>query len=147
MKKPLDFVLLMAEDDSDDQDLFKDALEQYYDPVQLRFVADGEECCDYLKRRGRYADPELSPRPGLILLDLNMPRKNGKEVLSEIKADESLKSIPVIVFTTSRSPFDIQEAYQLGSNSYMVKPNTYRETLALIQQLAGFWFNAAELPE
>ncbi|PQA59404.1 response regulator [Siphonobacter curvatus] len=147
MKKPLDFVLLMAEDDSDDQDLFKDALAHYYDPVKLRFVADGEECCDYLKRKGHYANPESSPRPDLILLDLNMPRKNGKEVLSEIKADDSLKSIPVIVFTTSRSPSDIQEAYQLGSNSYMVKPNSFRETLDLIQQLAGFWFTAAELPD
>lgn len=110
-------------------------------------MADGEECCEYLKRKGRYANPESSPRSDLILLDLNMPRKNGKEVLSEIKADDSLKSIPVIVFTTSRSPSDIQEAYQLGSNSYMVKPNSFRETLDLIQQLAGFWFTTVELPD
>ncbi|MDR6195689.1 response regulator [Siphonobacter sp. SORGH_AS_0500] len=146
MKKVLDFVLLMAEDDSDDRDLFREALEQYYQVNDIRFVSDGQECCDYLKRKGRYENPEDSPRPGFILLDLNMPRKNGKEVLKELKNDPDLKKIPVVVLTTSHAPKDIQDTYDMGTNSYLVKPSSYTETLSMVEHLGKFWFNTVKLP-
>ncbi len=146
MRKALNFVLLVAEDDFDDQDLLREALEQYYEVSDLRFVSDGEECCDYLKRRGRYANPEESPRPDFILLDLNMPRKNGKEVLLELKSDPELKKIPVVVLTTSHTPLDIEEAYHCGTNSYLVKPSSFSETLSMVEWLGSFWFNTVQLP-
>ncbi len=146
MKKVLDFVLLMAEDDSDDQDLFREALEQYYQVSDIRFVSDGQECCDYLKRRGRYANPADSPRPSFIILDLNMPRKNGKEVLQELKKDPELRRIPVVVLSTSRATQDIQESYDYGTNSYLIKPSTFTETLSMVEYLGGFWFNTVKLP-
>src|SRR3982750_3470141 len=111
---PKPITILMADDDADDRELTREASAESRLANDLRFVEDGEELLDYLKRRGRYADPASSPRPGLILLDLNMPRKDGREALEEIKADPELKCIPVVVLTTSKTEEDILRSYGLG---------------------------------
>ncbi|MDZ7261448.1 MAG: response regulator, partial [candidate division KSB1 bacterium] len=114
--------ILMAEDDPEDRLLVKDAWEESRVLNELRFVEDGEELMDYLYRRGPYAEPARAPRPGLILLDLNMPRKDGREALKEIKADPELRRIPIVVLTTSKAEEDILRTYDLGANSFITKP-------------------------
>src|ERR1700709_2088762 len=115
-------VILMADDDADDRLLTREAFEKNHLANDLRVVGDGVELLDYLKRRGKYADPDSSPRPGLILLDLNMPRKDGREALKEIKEDPRLKNIPIVVLTTSGEEEDILKTYDLGANSFIRKP-------------------------
>src|SRR5215510_3075528 len=109
--KPI--TILMADDDADDREMTREAFEESRLANDLRFVEDGVELLDYLQRRGKYADPTTSPRPGLILLDLNMPRKDGREALREIKADPNLKNIRVVVLTTSKADEDIHRTYGL----------------------------------
>ena len=116
--------IVMADDDADDRLLAKEALEDCGLATDLRFVEDGEQLLDYLYRRGKYIDPADSPSPGIILLDLNMPRKDGREVLREIKADPQMRRIPVVVFTTSQADEDICRTYDLGVNSYVVTVHT-----------------------
>src|SRR3954470_8408480 len=116
-KQPI--TILYADDDLDDQLLVKEALAEARLLNDLRFVGDGEELLDYLHRRGVYADRSKSPRPGLILLDLNMPRKNGREALAEIKQNPDFRRIPIIVLTTSRAEEDIYRSYDLGVNSFI----------------------------
>src|SRR6266404_8838458 len=113
-------VILMAEDDADDRLLAQDALTECRLASDLHFVENGEELLDYLHRRGKYAQSP-APRPGLILLDLNMPRKDGREALREIKMDPDLRRIPVIVLTTSKADTDISQIYELGANSFIAK--------------------------
>ena len=113
----------------------------------LRFVTDGEELMDYLLRRGQYEDPSDSPRPGLILLDLNMPRKDGREALEEIKAHPSLRSIPIVVLTSSKAEEDILRSYDLGVSSYLVKPVTFDKLIDLIQGMGRYWLEIVELPD
>lgn len=144
--QPVPFTILMADDDPDDRMLAADALQESRLSNPLRFVEDGEELMDYLLRRGRYADPASSPRPGLILLDLNMPRKDGREALAEIKAEPSLRRIPVVVMTTSDAPNDIGEGYDLGCNSYVVKPVTFDGLTRVIRMLGSYWFQLVESP-
>src|SRR5262245_47609520 len=115
-------VILMAEDDADDRLLAQDALSECGLASDLHFVENGEELLDYLFQRGKYANHDEAPRPTLILLDLNMPRKDGREVLKEIKGDPSLRTIPVVVLTTSRADTDVDRIYQLGANSFITKP-------------------------
>ncbi len=138
--------ILVADDDADDRMLMKDALVESRLADELTFVEDGEQLLDYLHRRGEYADPAVSPRPGLILLDLNMPRKDGRETLREIKSDTSLRSIPVVVLTTSSDEEDIISSYDLGASSYIVKPETFEELLAAAQILRKYWFEVVALP-
>ena len=140
-------VILMADDDADDRLLANDALADCKFEGQVRFVEDGEELVDYLRRRGKFKAGESNPRPGLILLDLNMPRKNGKEVLLEIKSDPTLRQIPVVVFTTSRSDTDIAAVYELGANSFVVKPAGYEDLVGIMQSLKQYWFSIVQLPE
>src|SRR5713101_1259658 len=118
--KPI--VILMADDDADDRLLAKDALVECGLANDLHFVENGEEILDYLRRRGRYQQPGAAPRPGLILLDLNMPKKDGREALREIKSDPDLKKIPVVVLTTSKAETDVGQIYELGANSFISKP-------------------------
>src|SRR4051812_35757301 len=124
-KPPGNITILMAEDDADDRMLTEEAFEESKLVNDLRFVEDGQELVDYLKRRGRYQDPCASPRPGIILLDLNMPRKDGRQALTEIKADPDLRNIPVIILTTSKAEEDVVRTYGLGANSYIQKPVTF----------------------
>ena len=138
--------LLLAEDDPDDRLLTRQALEKSRVANDLRCVEDGEELLDYLRRRGRYADPKQSPRPGLILLDLNMPRKDGREALREIKSDPRLRAIPIVALTTSKSEEDVVRTYNLGVNSYITKPVRFSALVEVMQAIGKYWFEIVELP-
>lgn len=138
--------ILMADDDADDRRLTRDALEESRLANDLRFVENGEELLAYLRRQGKYAAAEASPRPGLILLDLNMPRMDGRTALKEIKADPDLRQIPVTVLTTSKADEDIFRSYDLGVNSYIVKPVTFEALVDILQTLEKYWFEIVELP-
>ncbi len=139
--------ILMADDDPDDCLLTKEALQ--YDRLvnDIRFVRDGEELMDYLCRRGKYVDPASSPHPGLILLDLNMPRKDGREALKEIKSDPRLRHIPIVVLTTSKAEEDIIRTYDLGANSYITKPVKFEGLVEAMRTLKRYWFEIVELPD
>lgn len=138
--------ILMAEDDPDDRLLAREALEEARLANDFYFVEDGEELMDYLHRRGRYAPPAEAPRPGLVLLDLNMPRKDGREALAEIKADAVLRRIPVVVLTTSEAEEDILRSYDLGVNAYITKPVTFESLVGLMKVVGKFWLEIVELP-
>jgi CheY-like chemotaxis protein len=138
--------ILMADDDEDDRLLAKDALEECRLANNLHFVVDGEDLMDYLYHRGKYTQLINSPRPGLILLDLNMPKKDGREALQEIKGDPELRLIPVIVLTTSKAEEDIYRTYDLGANSYIAKPVTFESLVSVMKALGKYWFEIVELP-
>lgn len=139
-------VILMAEDDPDDRMLSEEALQEAHIINDLRFVADGEELIDYLNNRGRYQRPDSAPRPSLILLDLNMPRKDGREALSEIKSNPELRSIPVVVLTTSKAEEDIMRSYDLGVSGYITKPVRFEELVEVMKTIGRYWFEVVELP-
>ena len=139
-------LILMAEDDADDRLLVQDAFAECGASDTVRFVADGEELVDYLMRRGKYEKASASPRPDLILLDLNMPRKDGREALKEIRAHKELRRVPVVVFTTSRADTDIDKVYELGANSFITKPAGFEALVNTVTQLTGYWFGTVELP-
>ena len=138
--------ILIADDDLDDQLMIKEALYENQLANDLRFVSDGEELMNYLYRNGKYADPKLSPRPGLVLLDLNMPKKDGRESLAEIKSNPSLRDIPVVVLTTSKAEEDIYRTYNLGVNSFITKPVTFDSLVSITRDLGRYWFQIVELP-
>ena len=142
--------ILLAEDDPDDRMLIADAMVEGRLVNDVRFVEDGEELMDYLHRRGRYSgaatEESTAPRPGLILLDLNMPRKDGREALREIKADPSLRQIPVVVLTTSKAEEDVLRSYDLGANSFITKPVTFKSLVDLMKNLGRYWLEIVELP-
>jgi CheY-like chemotaxis protein len=135
----------MADDDDDDRRLTREALLEGRLANDLRFVENGEELMDFLRHQGKYATCD-APRPGLILLDLNMPRKDGRTVLKEIKSDPELRQIPVVVLTTSQADEDIFKSYDLGVNSYIVKPVTFDALVDILQTLEKYWFEIVELP-
>jgi CheY-like chemotaxis protein len=143
---PKPSVIVMAEDDMDDRLLIKDALAESNWPADLRFVDNGEEMMDYLTHSGKYAESEAAPRPNLILLDLNMPRKDGREVLREMKSRPDLKRIPVVVLTTSKADTDIERMYELGANSFISKPIQFDSLVRLMRLLAQYWLQTVELP-
>lgn len=138
--------ILMADDDEDDRDLARDALAGTRLAERMEFVHDGQELIDYLRHAGPYRQDEPR-RPSLILLDLNMPRKDGREALAELKADASLRQIPVIVLTTSSDEIDIVTAYDLGANSYITKPVTHTGLTEVMQSIAHYWSEIVELPD
>ena len=138
--------ILMADDDADDRRLTQEAFEEGRLINDVRFVENGEQLLDYLRKQGKYAAPAEAPRPGLILLDLNMPRKDGRTVLKEIKTDPVLRQIPVVVLTTSKADEDIYKSYDLGVNSYIVKPVTFEALVDILQTLEKYWFEIVELP-
>ena len=138
--------ILMADDDADDRRLTQEALEEGRLMNELRFVMHGEELMDYLRHEGKYAPPAVAPRPGLILLDLNKPRKDGRSVLQEIKSDPELRTIPVVVLTTSKADEDVYKSYDLGVNSYIVKPVTFEALVDILQTLEKYWFQIVQLP-
>ena len=138
--------ILLADDDPDDRQLTQDAFAENRLANILHCVDDGEELMDYLHRRGKYDRLRGEALPGLILLDLNMPRKDGREALKEIKADPELRRIPIVVLTTSKAEEDILRSYDLGVNSYVTKPVTFRSLGELIKILGRYWFEVVELP-
>ncbi len=144
-KKPLP--ILMAEDDEDDRLLAQDAFMESKLSNPLFFVNDGEELLDYLYHRGRYVSQEQFPLPGLILLDLNMPRKDGREALREIKSDAKLRQIPIIVLTTSKEEEDILRSYSLGVSSFITKPVTFEQLVEVIQCVGQYWFEIVSMPQ
>jgi len=139
-------VILLADDDEEDRMLAAGALGESRVVNDLRFVEDGDELLDYLYHRGKYEDRESSPAPGLILLDLNMPRKDGREALREIKADPDLRRIPVIVLTTSQAEEDIYRTYDLGANSFITKPVSFEGLVTVMRDIGRYWIEIVELP-
>ncbi|MBE9029152.1 response regulator [filamentous cyanobacterium LEGE 11480] len=139
--------ILVAEDDEDDRLLMEEALEENRLANDLHFVGDGEELMDYLCNRGQYHDPATAPRPSLILLDLNMPRKDGREALQEIKADPHLRQIPIVVLTTSKAEEDILRTYDLGVSSFIAKPVVFESMVQIMKTLGTYWFEIVELPD
>ena len=140
------FTILLADDDPEDRMLTRDALAESRCANQLDYVGDGEELMDYLHRRGKYNHLAGMPLPGLILLDLNMPRKDGREALKEIKGDSNLRRIPVVVLTTSKAEEDIYRTYDLGVNSFISKPVKFEGLVNIMQTLSRYWVEFVELP-
>ncbi len=138
--------ILMADDDSDDRRLTQEALAESRLMNPMVFVENGEELMDYLRHEGKYAPPHAPGRPGLILLDLNMPRKDGRSVLKDLKNDPELRTIPVVVLTTSKADEDVYKSYDLGVNSYIVKPVTFEALVDILQTLEKYWFQIVQLP-
>lgn len=137
--------ILIADDDEEDRMLARDALEESRLANRLCFVEDGVELLDFLYQRGAYAEPDAAPRPGLILLDINMPRMNGFEALREIKQDPDLRTIPVVILTTSRADEDIVRGYDLGVNSFISKPVTFEGLVDVMRALGRYWFEIVDL--
>ncbi len=139
-------IFLVAEDDPDDRQWIKEALIETHTTAEVRFVEDGEELMDYLNHRGKYKTSSLLSYPGLILLDLNMPKKDGREALKEIKTDPRLRHIPVVILTTSKSEEDIFRTHDMGANSVILKPVTYSGLVEIMRSLVQFWLEVAQLP-
>lgn len=143
--KPI--TILMADDDEEDRDLTGEALARAHLANEVRFVSDGQELLDYLRREGSYGGHgSEAPTPGIILLDLNMPKKDGREALEEIKADPSLRKIPVVVLTTSRDEEDVIRSYDLGVSSFITKPVTFGSLVEVMGAWGRYWFEIVELP-
>lgn len=142
--KPI--VILLADDDEEDRMLACEALSESRLANEIYSVCDGEDLLDYLRREGKYAPPAEAPRPGLILLDLNMPRKDGREALKEIKADPVFRQIPVVVMTTSQAEQDVLESYNCGASSYIQKAVTFDGLVEVMKALGLYWFEIVELP-
>jgi CheY-like chemotaxis protein len=138
--------ILLADDDADDRLMAKEALEESHLLNPLETVEDGEQLLDYLRRNGKYSDLADQPLPGLILLDLNMPRMDGREALKEIKSDPKLCHIPIIVLTTSKAEEDIYRTYNLGVNSFITKPVSFTALVDLMKNLGKYWFEIVTLP-
>ena len=138
--------ILVAEDDIDDRLLITKAFKESFDKANLICVENGEILLSYLRREGKYQDQNKYPAPNLILLDLNMPKKDGREALVEIKSDENFKTIPVIIFTTSQLEDDIKATYTSGTNSYITKPGTFDGLLSVGKELQTYWGKTVLLP-
>ncbi|AXR06960.1 response regulator [Salinimonas sediminis] len=145
-KAALPINILMADDDEDDRLLTLDALKESRVLNNLYCVEDGVELLEYLRREGKYADPKDSPRPSLILLDLNMPRMDGREALQQIKTDPAIRGIPVVILTTSKEEEDMLRGYDLGCASYITKPVNFEGLVDLMRTLGRYWIEFVELP-
>lgn len=138
--------ILIADDDAEDRMLVKDALEENRIVNNIHFVENGEDLLDYLFNKGNFTDKNKYPVPDIILLDLNMPRKDGREALKDIKADAALRIIPVVVLTTSKAEEDIIRSYDLGVSSFITKPVTFNSLVEIMKTLSRYWFEIVELP-
>lgn len=138
--------ILIADDDDDDRQLAREAFHEARLGNPLAFVEDGEQLLAYLRREGRYADDALYPLPGLVLLDLNMPRMDGREALAEIKGSDQLKHIPVVVMTTSKAEEDVVRSYRVGVNSFITKPVTFQGLVEVVATLGKYWLEIVDLP-
>ncbi|MBK9731768.1 MAG: response regulator [Chitinophagaceae bacterium] len=138
--------ILIAEDDEEDQEIIREAFEECNVPNDLIFVKDGEELMDYLLNKKAGVGMQRYIEPGIILLDLNMPRKDGRQALSEIKNNVELRKIPVIILTTSKEEEDVIKTYELGVNSFVIKPVTYKALVDVMKAIGNYWFEVVELP-
>ena len=139
--------ILLADDDPDDRMLALDALSESRLGNKMYCVEDGEELMEYLRHQGSYADPACAPRPGVILLDLNMPHMDGREAIRALKADPELRLIPIVVLTTSKAQQDVLRSYELGVSSFIVKPVTFADLVEVMQEIGRYWFQIVELPQ
>lgn len=140
-------LILSAEDDLDDRLFIREAIRKLADAPEVRFVGDGRELLDYLRRAGPWRDPASSPRPDLVLLDLNMPRLSGREALPMLKGDPALRLLPVVVLTTSDDQNDVQACYEAGANAFVTKPSRLAELSRVLEATVAFWLRVARLPE
>ena len=140
------FTILLADDDEEDRELAREALQGSRLANEMKFVTDGQDLLDYLRHDGRWT-AETAPRPGIILLDLNMPKKDGREALAEIKADPSLRRIPIVVLTTSKDEADVLATYDLGVSSFITKPVTFGGLVDVMKTWTQYWFEIVELPD
>jgi CheY-like chemotaxis protein len=131
------FTILMVDDDTDDQSFVKMAVQKYSDEIKINFANNGMLAIDFLNE---------NPNPNLIILDLNMPQKNGKEVLNYIKTNDTLKQIPVLIYTTTNSPEEINKVYRLGANSFLTKPRDFKDITSAISLICSYWYNTMSLP-
>jgi CheY-like chemotaxis protein len=146
-RNKIPITILVCDDDEDDRMLTRQALEDAHISNRIHFVEDGEQLLDYLFQRGQYGGERgEAPRPGLILLDLNMPKLDGREALKTIKEDPTLRDIPVVVLSTSRLDEDIARSYQLGVNSFITKPVTFSGLVEAMNVLGKYWLEIVELP-
>ena len=143
-RKPI--VILLADDDEEDRMLACDALAESRLSNEISCVTDGEDLMDYLRHKGKYTSPAEAPRPGLILLDLNMPKKDGREALREIKSDPELRQISIVVLTTSKAEEDIYSSYDSGASSFISKPVTFEGLVDVMKGLGRYWFEIVDLP-
>jgi CheY-like chemotaxis protein len=146
LKQEKSITILIADDDADDRMMIQEAFKENRLANDLRFVENGEELMEYLTRQGIYRNVQVSPKPGLILLDLNMPKKDGREALIEIKNNPELRGIPIVVLTTSKAEEDVYRTYDLGVNSFITKPVTFDSLVAITKDLGRYWFEIVELP-
>lgn len=147
MVATLEQPILIIEDSDEDFEAVGRVMHRSSVTNPLFRCTDGDDALDFLYRTGTYADPQRAPRPGLILLDLNLPGTDGREVLEQIKQDEDLKMIPVVVFTTSANPRDIEVCYKNGANGYIVKPININRFVEIIRIVIDYWFRAIILPD
>jgi CheY-like chemotaxis protein len=141
--KPSPADVLLVEDSAAEARLAREAIEELRHPVRLHIAADGEQAMEFLRRQGPYHD---APRPHLVLLDLNLPRKDGREVLRDMKSDADLRRIPVVILTTSQAPADIDRAYELYANCYIQKPLELDGFIQIVRSIHRYWLQMAELP-
>ncbi|WP_026261924.1 response regulator [Spirosoma aerolatum] len=144
-RKPTSMTILIADDDTDDRLFMDKALRQSGYAHNIQFVEDGEELMEYLRREGRYNEKN-APWPNLLILDLNMPRKNGFQALSEIKDDPKLRRLPVVVMTTSTADEDVLKTYNLGVNSFVTKPFNFNRLVEMVGALKTYWMDTVKLP-
>ena len=140
-------IILMVEDDPDDIYLIGEAIDECQMNAQIFIVEDGEQMLDYLHQRGNYSDPDIAPRPDLILLDLNMPRKDGREALVELKEDPDLRGIPVVVLTTSSSESDMKYSYEQGASGFVTKPVSFSGLRQAVCKIGDYWIRTVQLPD
>ena len=138
--------ILLVEDNLDDVELTRLAFAEAGEPHRLHVVSDGAEAVDYLLARGRHADREGAELPALVLLDLNLPKLNGREVLQAIRAEPATRSLPVVVLTTSAEPFDVDAVYELGANSYIQKPVEFERFVEAVRQIGLYWLSLNQVP-
>ncbi|MFQ5543899.1 MAG: response regulator [Nitrospiria bacterium] len=146
MKNPEPLIILLVEDSLHDIEIARRAFSKALVKTNLMVARDGHEALDYLKHRGKFQIPESSPRPSLILLDLNLPKINGLAVLKKIKGDKDLKSIPVIILTVSQREEDISPSYDFGANTYIQKPVEFKDFMRVVKGIHEYWADIASLP-
>ncbi len=139
--------ILVAEDDPDDRLMLSEAFEENGSNIEVDFVKDGEELLQYLRREDIYTDKTGRPQPAVVLLDLNMPKVDGREALRQIKDDPNLRVIPIVVLTTSKAPEDVETTYKCGVNSFVSKPRDFDELIDLTEQICRYWTRFVRLPE
>jgi CheY-like chemotaxis protein len=145
-RRKSDVIILYAEDDPEDRMLVEEAMQESRLVNELHFVEDGEQLMDYLHRHGKFTELSNRPLPGLILLDLNMPKKDGREALREIKADPDLRRTPIVVLTTSKAEEDILSTYDLGVSGFIIKPVTFESLVSILKTVSKYWFEIVEPP-